>query len=99
MDDEGRDQLFKADASDEGCLNIHLLITQMESVCLPYDEDRQIRQRLRKALAGVDSAGQGRKKEEKGLKKKICERRNKIPRITFIKKWLLDFLSRLQNSC
>lgn len=40
MDDEGRDQLFKADASDEGCLNIHLLITQMESVCLPYDEDR-----------------------------------------------------------
>jgi len=40
MDDEGRHQLFKADASDEGCLDIHLLITQMESVCFPYDEDR-----------------------------------------------------------
>lgn len=40
MHDEGRDQLFKADASDEGCLNIHLLITQMESVCFHYDEDR-----------------------------------------------------------
>lgn len=40
MHDEGRDQLFKADACDEGCLNIHLLITQMESVCFHSDEDR-----------------------------------------------------------
>lgn len=68
MDDEGRDQLFKADASDEGCLNIHLLITQTESVCFPYDEDS----------LGTDSVkylqvwiwqGRGARKKRKDFKK------------------------------
>lgn len=40
MDDEDRDQLFKADETEEGCLNIHLLASQMESVRVHYDEDR-----------------------------------------------------------
>lgn len=37
---EGRDQLLKAPVSDEGCLNIHLLITQMEAVCCLWDGGR-----------------------------------------------------------
>lgn len=71
MDDKERDQLFKADASDEGCLNLHLLITQMESVRFPYDEDG----------LGTDSAiylqlyltGQGGQKIIEGIKKKSAK--------------------------
>lgn len=67
---ESRDQLFKADVSDEGCSNIHLLITQMESVCFHSDEDRLGTDS--ENLAGVSLTGQGDKKEKRGFKKKIC---------------------------
>lgn len=95
-DDKERDQSFKADASDEGCLNLHLLITQMESVRSPYDEDG----------LGTDPAiylqlyltGQGGQKIIEGVKKNLLKMKQGSY-ITFIKKWLLDFLSRLQNSC
>lgn len=67
MYDKDRDQLFKVDVSDEGCLNIHLLITQMEYICFYHDEDRLGTNSVKHTQVWIWQ-GRGQEKE-KGFKK------------------------------